>query len=967
MGRSYTEAEFDAAIDSGIPILAFVATNKKLFRREDVDTLDAEITRLRRKVTDAQKSAGFMLQEFASWEQFNVTLQAALDAHLPGVVAATPVTPSAPVENLILPRADYPVFDGMDRETLYGRTVELEKLDHWLADAAQSGLMIRAIGGMGKTSLAWRWLDTLSETLESAPISGIFWFSFYAGDHSLRLFARKLRGWLEPHVAPRRRQVIGPEDSDWTAVEHYLEGLKHKPLVILDGLEAEFVGYIGRKPAAASDLGASFGEASRAYATEESHDVLHDFAQFRDTAGGANLVDFIQSNLAKILITTREIPTAFVRLSRGQERLIGKLDEIILEELAPTSARELLDDFGVKATEKTLKALLASPVIRHPLILTMFANCVLCDDIALGNLDAYIARYPDQNILEFAIQRRTHILFYVFDDLTDCERFVLDIITVSDIAMPRDFIEAAALRKGYSQDAVSYALDHLRRKRGLIHSARRMAPDEGHRETFYSMHPVCRGYWTNTNLKSLKESAEFIDEDFEEHLFGGVGRGVVSPTVFDLEARVLVVTRVAIEAERYARAWKLFAPFRNNYHKYGLYGQHLEFVLFFLRFGLKDGTLVAETPIEEIAEAEEVFRCGADILRLFGQNDRAIACADALIALVRNRLSTDAAVSSAKLGTNERSELDAEWGRLLCTLPVLDYRERHIALCDLWARFKAIGYDPNAHALSGQFLTESIKYFGAELNSDLIPFNEFLLTISSLYPGHILLSWNLFVRFKHMSSAGWTEETVLDTIDALFRDGDSRELRVALFLLLEAFLDRGQLKRAQQLQERLDGMEGWAQLDLNETLQQFQISLALEVAEHIEGVPPESIEEIQSSIDTYIMHFQDRFCRGHRCWIAVARLRLAVLSGSNDAFSLLEAAVAECFDLALPRDNRLVKDVLRCAGILERREIVDRIEAELPRRYDLPWKMPDPFFGFSPNPRLCGVRPWKDAARDGST
>lgn len=968
LGRSYTEAEFDAAIECGVPIMAFVSTNPGLFRRSDVDSNDTEVARFRQKVEEAQARDGFMLQQFSSWDQFNTTLENALEASLPKVVAAKPIALVPTVENLLLPRVNYPPFDGMDDETLHGRSDELKRLDNWFEDEESSGLMIRAIGGMGKTSLAWCWLDTLPEDPTSSHASGIFWFSFYASDHSIRRFAFKLREWLEPFVAPERRRSIREKDSDWTAIKHYLENLKHKPLIILDGLEAEFVGYIGRKPAGAGKLSGEFGDVSSDGGSEESADKLHDFAQFRDEAGGTSLAEFIQSNLAKILITTREVPTAFVRMSRGKERLIGKLDEIILEELSPDNARVFLEDYGVNGQEKTLKTLVASPVIRHPLVLKVFANRILNDDIALGDLDKYIELNPGQKLLELAIQRRTNILHFVFNDLTDIERFILDLITASDIAMPRDFVEALAQQKGYGQSVISAAFDQLRRKRGLINAARHKIEDSEDLETVYSMHPVCREYWREVDLKSLQESAEFMDEHFEARLFGAVGRGVKSPTVFDLESRVLVITRVALEARRFDRAWKLSNPFRNCYEKFGLYSYQLEHIASFILFDNQDGKLIANALLSEPAEAAHVLLAGANIFRLYGHHKRAIACAQALVDLINRRKEAEKEAKEAdnaktqlagKSETQLPSLMIAKWGLVLASLENLNYREIQKVLKDFWDWIAKIDAPSDENKLVGEFLTECKKYFQLEQDHEISQFREFILLRFAIDFSFTTLSWNIQTRLDDMIARGWTEDSIIDSVYCTFQDTEPRALRITLLTLVDRFAERGRLDLANRVQSELDGMEGWALLDLDMSLQNSRINVMLASSEAADFVSQGTIEDIRSSIDTYELHYKDRFTRINKCWLAVVRARFAVLSSAKDASSQLDAAASECMDMALPLHKPMAKHIVRCAESLGRQDLIDTIKAELPERYDTPWSLPDPFFGFTPDARLTGPRPWE--------
>src|SRR5438034_11509184 len=67
-----------------------------------------------------------------------------------------------------------------------GRVAERAMLTRWLdADATHPLLVLRALGGFGKSALAWHWL-----THDVAPAAWprVVWWSFYEGDASFDHF-----------------------------------------------------------------------------------------------------------------------------------------------------------------------------------------------------------------------------------------------------------------------------------------------------------------------------------------------------------------------------------------------------------------------------------------------------------------------------------------------------------------------------------------------------------------------------------------------------------------------------------------------------------------------------------------------------------------------------------------------------------------------------------------------------------
>jgi hypothetical protein len=75
-----------------------------------------------------------------------------------------------------------------------GRADERKLLTQWLTeDAAHPLLVMRALGGFGKSALGWHWL---THDVDPAQFPRVVWWSFYEGDASFDSFLRETLEYL---------------------------------------------------------------------------------------------------------------------------------------------------------------------------------------------------------------------------------------------------------------------------------------------------------------------------------------------------------------------------------------------------------------------------------------------------------------------------------------------------------------------------------------------------------------------------------------------------------------------------------------------------------------------------------------------------------------------------------------------------------------------------------------------------
>jgi hypothetical protein len=162
--------------------------------------------------------------------------------------APEPLQPEAPSRDhwfLAHPYASPPNFTG--------RLSERKMLTDWLTnDAAHPLLVLRALGGFGKSALTWHWL---LHDVDPAEWPRVVWWSFYEGDASFESFVVNTVRYLDPASAPSaspREQLVS-----------LLKALHSRgTLLILDGFERALRAFGGLNAAYQGDemVGTEGGE-----------------------------------------------------------------------------------------------------------------------------------------------------------------------------------------------------------------------------------------------------------------------------------------------------------------------------------------------------------------------------------------------------------------------------------------------------------------------------------------------------------------------------------------------------------------------------------------------------------------------------------------------------------------------------------------------------------------------------------
>ncbi|MCH8959776.1 MAG: DUF4062 domain-containing protein, partial [Bacteroidetes bacterium] len=222
---SITRLEFEEAQELDRPTLVFVMGTDHPVKAEDVEIDPEKREKLEAFRTHAKK--GRIYVEFESLESFTkeaihavASLRRYLDeqaesatAH-PGGLASTPDTTKAEPDPIPAPPAFYAEPRYIGSHEFLGRKAQLEILDDWAAPAdAHPILLFEAIGGAGKSILAWEW-TTRQATGVRDDWAGRFWYSFYERGAIMADFCRRALAYITGQPLKDFRKKRTPELGD---------------------------------------------------------------------------------------------------------------------------------------------------------------------------------------------------------------------------------------------------------------------------------------------------------------------------------------------------------------------------------------------------------------------------------------------------------------------------------------------------------------------------------------------------------------------------------------------------------------------------------------------------------------------------------------------------------------------------------------------------------------------------------
>lgn len=501
---SITEMEYNRAVERGIPRLIFIIEEgfgDDLPHEQD-EAAAARLKQLKERLKTEQvvnfftTPADLRAQIINSLARFYTRQISTL--HRQSLIPTPPT-----------PYIAHP-YTLLESERLFGRTAELKLLSDWITGRSSSlgrarVLNVVAMGGMGKSSLAWKWFNELAPKL--VPLEGRLWWSFYESDAHYENFITRALAYVSGQSEETGRQM-----SMARREEQLLGILDQKPfLLVLDGLERILVAYA--RPDAVREVetkveatvGGLLGLPTAAGTT-------HRLRKASDPRAGAFLRKLSNLNATRVLVSTRLYP-AELETPAGTE-LPGSA-ALNLTGLDDDSAISLWRSFGVSGMQDALLELFHA-FDNYPLLIRALAGEVARYRRAPCDFDQWRSANPDFSPFRLPIvQRQSHVLQFALSGLEATELYLLQTLAafkspatysslvdllVEQEALTTQAEQGARAAPFPNEDALDKALTELE-DRGLL-GWDRVA-------NRYDMHPVVRGIiWSSTPPETKRKIYE---------------------------------------------------------------------------------------------------------------------------------------------------------------------------------------------------------------------------------------------------------------------------------------------------------------------------------------------------------------------------------------------------------------------------------------------------------------------------
>ena len=275
-----------------------------------------------------------------------------------------------------------------------GRAAEQKMLDDWLADNTNRLFILRALGGFGKSALAWQWINN---HVNPAEWTKLVWWSFYEGDASFEHFIEETLKYLKLEVPQGQRPQV----------DELLKAMQsQKILLIMDGFERVLRLYASM---------------NAAYQDESEQKIEDDQLACKDIYAEWFLrgICSLPSMKGKVLMTTRLTPRA---VKPREEFMLGCHEEE-LAAMQQADAVEFFQRQKIKGIHTEIEAACA-PYGYHPLTLRILAGLIIND----REIPYDVGATKKIDLTDDIIQNKNHVLEISYSSLSADQKKLLGII-----------------------------------------------------------------------------------------------------------------------------------------------------------------------------------------------------------------------------------------------------------------------------------------------------------------------------------------------------------------------------------------------------------------------------------------------------------------------------------------------------------------------------------------------------------
>jgi tetratricopeptide (TPR) repeat protein len=405
---SVTEHEYRRAVERHIPVLGFVMDRDHPVTLQDVEQEPEKIAKLRALEKGVRQG---ICGIFSSPMQLGLLVYQALIEEMPRLGRAAAPPHHGPTVAIPRPPDLYAVPPYTLATAFVGRTAELDDLDAWAA-AADPVLVIEAIGGVGKSALAWEWVRQRA-ALSLPGLAGRVWWSFYERGTSMVSLLRHTLAYVT-RQDPEGLRRLGPHETG----QRLLGELRQRPhLLVLDGFERVLTAYHRQDKAQLRD-----------------DQVAVDARECTHPRDGDLLRQLVHCAPSKILLSTRLMPR--VLEDRYIHHPIPGVRHLQLTGLAPADALAMVRAARIRGDRSRILRFI-DQFDRHALILRIVCGLVADHRPGPNDFDAWLADPAAGGSLRLSelplVQRHTHILEHALRGLGERIRQLLSrIAALSD-------------------------------------------------------------------------------------------------------------------------------------------------------------------------------------------------------------------------------------------------------------------------------------------------------------------------------------------------------------------------------------------------------------------------------------------------------------------------------------------------------------------------------------------------------